>query len=529
MSVERVMPNDCDPSGRRSSRPLWTRSGGAHTLTIAALGGAAFLAGSGFAAGADLPQSKVAPVDYVRVCSTHGVGFFYIPGTDTCIRIGGRASFAYEFAQYRSLSGHDKSNFIAAGRLQADARTATDWGTLRTFVRFDIASRTGQQHGASGTLRAMGPMGFNATGVDTYNRAYKYVEVDKAFIQFAGLTAGRASSFYDFYMTDIELTNFSITSNVPFTNLLAYTVRFGQGVSATLSMEDPTFRRNPLFFGAVGSSGVVQPFVGLNAGAASAGLCTNGTVVGCTFGAMVYTWGPDGWQTGYTYVDVAQRLNAPDVVANLRVDQGWGSAQLSVAAHQLSAGVKFNLPFAAPGDALWLQAAYARGAMSYTGLSAPTGHDSALQGGIGGGVRFNAFKLDGYVDPFSGAIRPSTSWSATAAFLHYWSPQLRSGFVASYGQLRYPSGARTNGPLGNIELGAGGAYSVAFRNFGQLVGLTNLVWSPVKDLDIGVEALYQRINVKGRVWDANRGGAAANRTTRYDDNWLTRLRIDRTF
>ena len=49
---------------------------------------------------------------------------------------------------------------------------------------------------------------FYATGVDTYGRAQKYVEADKAFIQFAGLTAGRATSFYDFYQTDIELTNF---------------------------------------------------------------------------------------------------------------------------------------------------------------------------------------------------------------------------------------------------------------------------------------------------------------------------------
>ncbi|MFC3639309.1 porin, partial [Camelimonas fluminis] len=62
------------------------------------------------------------------------------------------------------------------------------------------------------------------------------------------------------------------------------------------------------------------------------------------------------------------------------------------------------------------------------------------------------------------------------------------------------------------------------------VGLTNLVWSPVKDLDIGVEALYQRLDIaRGRVYDANKGGALTGKTTTYDDNWLTRLRIDRTF
>ncbi|MFC3267171.1 porin, partial [Camelimonas abortus] len=217
----------------------------------------------------------------MKVCSTHGVGFFYIPGTDTCIRIGGRVSFAYQVGQWRGLGGHDKSNFIAAGRIQIDGRTATEWGTLRTFVRFDIASRTGQQHGASGTLRNHGPMAFNATGVDTYNRAYKYVEVDKAFIQFAGLTAGRSSSFYDFYMTDIELTNFSLTSNASSTNLLAYTAKFGNGFSATVSMEDPTFRRNPVFFGTgafnqvTGRAQVVGAVTGL-AGGAGSPFCVNG-------------------------------------------------------------------------------------------------------------------------------------------------------------------------------------------------------------------------------------------------------------
>src|SRR5262245_27729123 len=32
---------------------------------------------------------KAKPVEYVRVCSLYGAGFFYIPGTDTCLKIGG--------------------------------------------------------------------------------------------------------------------------------------------------------------------------------------------------------------------------------------------------------------------------------------------------------------------------------------------------------------------------------------------------------------------------------------------------------
>ncbi len=66
-------------------------------------------------------------------------------------------------------------------------------------------------------------------------------------MQFAGLTAGRASSFFDFYAADYEIIGSSLGSNLASTNLLAYTQKFGEGWSATISMEDPNYRKNPLF------------------------------------------------------------------------------------------------------------------------------------------------------------------------------------------------------------------------------------------------------------------------------------------
>jgi len=41
---------------------------------------------------ADLPV-KAKPVEYVKVCSLYGAGFYYMPGTDMCIKIGGWAVF----------------------------------------------------------------------------------------------------------------------------------------------------------------------------------------------------------------------------------------------------------------------------------------------------------------------------------------------------------------------------------------------------------------------------------------------------
>ena len=117
------------------------------------LGSAAGLAAVAGAQAADLPVQKAAPVEYVRVCSAYGVGFFYIPGTDTCLRVSGRARFEYNVASARQFS-QSPTGFRSQGRLNLDARTQTAYGTLRAFVRFEISRRTGQFH--SGTAIRQG-------------------------------------------------------------------------------------------------------------------------------------------------------------------------------------------------------------------------------------------------------------------------------------------------------------------------------------------------------------------------------------
>ena len=65
------------------------------------LGSAAGLAVVSGAQAADLPVRKAAPVavEYVRVCTAYGAGFFFIPGTETCLRVSGRVR-----AEFRSLA-----------------------------------------------------------------------------------------------------------------------------------------------------------------------------------------------------------------------------------------------------------------------------------------------------------------------------------------------------------------------------------------------------------------------------------------
>src|SRR3954451_391423 len=324
------------------------------------LGSAAGLCAVAGAQAADLPVKKAAPVKYVRVCTAYGAGFFYIPGTDTCLRVGGRARFEYEFRSYRSRgvyssttfapaagSNSDQSGFRGLGRLNLDARTETAYGTLRAFVRFEIASRTGLGNLRSGTSERYG-LSFFGTGVDTFGRSQTNVNIDKAFIQFAGVTAGPASSFLDFYAHDLELAGQTSGSDVSSTNLIAYTASLGGGLSATISMEDPIFRRNPVF----NQGGVFGLSTGLVAGGTTLGAA--GIIPSQGFngnGANVFVGNPQavspvavtfdpvtGLPTVARLLDVVQRNGVPDFVGSLRLDQPWGSAQLSGAVHELQVG-----------------------------------------------------------------------------------------------------------------------------------------------------------------------------------------------
>jgi Porin subfamily len=75
------------------------------------------------------------------------------------LRISGRARFEYEVRSQRgpadvlgvAPTGSDVSGFRGLGRLNLDARTQTAYGTLRTFIRFELAKRSGLGVLRSGT------------------------------------------------------------------------------------------------------------------------------------------------------------------------------------------------------------------------------------------------------------------------------------------------------------------------------------------------------------------------------------------
>jgi hypothetical protein len=455
------------------------------------------------AGAADLPSRKAAPVEYVRVCSAYGAGFFYIPGTDTCLRVGGRVRAEYTVGS-RFGDTSDSYGTRARGRLNVDARTATAYGTLRTFFRYELTNSTSFYNNTTsygGNQGIVGPGNARASDRPTrFGDAFGNSTaslVDLAFVQFGPITAGRAQSFFDFYANDLSFSTIRTADSR--LNLLAYTATFGSGFSATISLEDRISGTGGRENGVVSPGGVA-------------------TILGQNF---------------------------PDVVASLRVDQGWGSAQLSGAVTQrdvnmnglanggvilrnsdewgwaVQGGVKINLPMLAAGDHLFLQAAYADGALGYLGWGGQIG-PGRLGSGVAGGSTLAI--ADVSVDAL-GRVKTATGWSVVAALRHFWTPTLRSELVASYSELK----------LGYTLANQAGTGLVARPlDPKELIVAGNLIWSPVSGLDIGVEVLYTRTDLRQPVLAVDNTGArlavgAGGRLIKSDDAWAGRLRIQRDF
>jgi len=524
---------------------------------------------------ADLPERKAAPSEYMRVCSDFGPGFFYIPGSDTCIRIGGRTRFEY-VASATSEKSQDPSSFNATARLIIDTRTATDWGPLRTLMRVDISRNSGSSQsgsfGSGSSARGATKFGFGGgasgvasgfpsfAGADTAgNRLQTGLAIDTAFVQWGGLTAGRIVSFFDFYAD--KHTWFGLTDSQLVTQALAYTYTFGSGFSATLSIEDPKERQNfPIAGIAAVDSG------GINPTSATSNFIINYPFALSPFAAPELSPGA---------INYTQRESVPDVVGVLRVDQSWGSAQLSGAyrhistsgstvnslnpaigggtvsnpvvatvnggygsvtgnAYAIQGGVRINLPMIAPGDTVYLQAAYTRGALSYVN----SGYTPTFTGTANdiGATTFVTY--DGVVGP-SGGLTLTPAYSGLISILHYWMPTLRSGVFAGAEHVSYSAPIRTAAGFAQgaacptcvgTVLTSNGAFFNPYNPYyiggTQYSVGTNLIWSPIIDLDIGVEVYYLRNQMAHRQYDVNSG---TGRLVREDDTWRYRLRVQRDF
>ncbi|MBN8967272.1 MAG: porin [Rhizobiales bacterium] len=477
------------------------------------LGSAAGLVAIGGAQAADLPV-KAKAVEYVKVCSLYGAGFFYIPGTDTCIKLGGYVRADYNFngantdAAFLNGAGGQHSLYNNANQtrsrimLQVDTRTATEYGVVRTFASFGPQWSTGDALAAGG------------------------MRVEAAFIQFAGFTFGRSASAYALpwnatpggQLNSILIGGPNYDAGV---NNIQYTWQFGNGVSASLGLDEQ---------GPSNRTGVY-----------------NGNEAITNLG--VYT---DRYQGTTT---------APDVVGNIRLDQAWGLIQLSAAAHQVTGGyfngttetsghpsdkwgfaitgglqIK-NLP-TGPGDDIKLSATYTEGALRYAlGNSGATPTSYSLFGG-GNGVAYNNIATapiaDGvYGDGLGGqgSLQLTKAWGVNGAFNHNWNQFWSSSVFGGYAKVDYNNVASSMICTKAGYAAAGVACNPDF-NIAQVGFVTR--WTPVKNLTFSGEVTWTNID-SGITTPASNvvavGGVkpAASYSFGSQDVWSGALRVQRNF
>jgi hypothetical protein len=485
------------------------------------LGSAAGLIAMSGAQAADLPV-KAKAVEYVRICSLYGAGFFYIPGTDTCIKLGGylRVDTTFNGSIYDqpAWSGdlgngsRYRDNFASRSRaaFTIDTRTATEYGVVRTFSQADFQFSTlGASTFNPNSLATN--LGNNTQLLDTPGGGYTAVEY--AFLQFAGFTFGKSSSAYATPWNGYPGNNSSFLlgghDTVTGVNNIQYTAQFGNGISGTIGLDDPTvFNRTSIF--------------NLSTGIALVPGNLSGTGNGLT---------------GNSYAGV----HMPDVVGNIRVDQAWGLFQLSGAVHEVDASynaltpataqpnnlsqlsghpdTKYggsvmaalqikNIPTGA-GDDIKIDATWAKGDTKNVISTSATSPSFLMFGGVPGqfgsngsvgfGATTDALYFPGGIPAagLNGDLHLTTAYGVRGAFNHNWDPYWSSSLFGSYSSVRYDGTAKALYCLayGNST----GAKSLDYScnpdfNVSQLGVVTR--WTPVKNLTFSAEVMWFHLDQK---------------------------------
>jgi hypothetical protein len=513
-------------------------------VAFSVLVGSAMAVAAAGAQAADLPTRKAAPAaDYVRVCNAFGAGFFVIPGADTCIKLGGVVRYE---ANYRAnapggslnqfaynLAGqtYSRDDYYERSReyLNVDIRDQTAYGELKAYMSLRYTQDTlppGPFGGGKIATPTTATTGIKLNAGLFQGLGSQQFYVDAGYVQWAGLTAGVAHSFYDFYSHGYEIESLTMGGSDQPLTLVGYTAKFG-GFSASVSAEDPTARR-------IGDS------------TADIGIAQNNPKNTTT--AAYLTYGA---------------VKMPEFVGNLRYDGAWGSLQLSGALHDVNSapifgcssagsggincgnvGDKYTLPIGytpssvlgfavqggakikldsiSPGDSVTAQVSYAQGAIDYVNaVNYYNGTTNTYGNGLSIGIPVN----DAFVLP-NGSVGLSKATGIFAGGQHFWVPTVRSALFGSYMQVINPSAA---------QLFSAGADNAKVWDIGF-----NTYWSPVKALDIGAELMYTNLNLSGAnslltvapncaTLTTNTCGKSTYLIPASSNDWRGRIRLQVTF
>jgi hypothetical protein len=488
------------------------------------LGTAAGLVAMSGAQAADLPV-KAKPVQYVKICSLYGAGFYYIPGTDMCLKIGGWARlYVAEGANGNVTNGalatgivntRASENFAyrTRGYITADARNQTEYGTVRSYIALGYSAGNVNAGGSSGNLNAAGSANafFDpAAGAPGFN-------ANRAFIQFAGFTFGVSQSFFDIYSQPATsfwggMVNPASDTGDSGKLVMSYTAQFGNGFSATIGGEAQ--RNTPVI------------------GPSSAWTFNGGA--------------PSSVQEGTQW---------PDIVGNLRIDQAWGSAQVMAAIHDASgtytgsntnfsngpnsigwavgAGAKILTPMIGTGDYFQFQVNYAEGGSGYINAGYANMY-SAYQGGTGGSYGFGVTSDNVYGS--DGSANLTTSWGVNAAYEHFWSKSWQTSVYGAYIATSYNANANLL-LCGHESSGSSGIFSAASgvcdNNWAYWNIGTRTQFNVDSQTYLGVDVVYTDLKTAnpGVVALINASGTqpAAVRTLTDQSAWMAEFRVHRNF
>ena len=453
------------------------------------LGSAAGMVAIAGAQAADLPV-KAKPVQYVKICTLYGDGFYYIPGSDTCIRFSGyvRADYGYNVtgartAQYAGPAGsQDRTTSPYStrhrGSFSVDTRTQTADGTLRTFQTHHMQTRT----------------------------VLSSTNIARAFVQWGGFTFGRTQSFTDhegslgdFGMRSLHQTQNQSDTGANGTNQIAYTWQLGNGITLNVGADERRVKS---------LVNVSTPTVFAGSGALNSGA-----------------------GIGLEPVSARAGNNFPSPWVSLRVNQAWGRASVAVIANQnegtyYTAGAApcalQTAPQAATGntacghpDAKWGFAVISGTEIKLDMLSpasawVPTSTTvSALRPTAAAAILrarrswAAATRLRSASSPTisftnGGQIEQTTSWTAGAGFEYFWTRNFSSTVYGNYTEISYNNtvtGGRQFCAAGGIGGGVGYTKTGGTCDFGftfWTVG-THHDWFPLPGLRFAVDVMYTAV------------------------------------
>jgi len=205
---------------------------------------AALVAVTGARAADAVVIAEPEPMDYVRICDTYGVGFYYIPGTETCLRISGYMQYDIrggELLDQISNTGEETWYKRSRFQLRVDARSETELGTLRGYfagnMDYVTGSSTTQTFADVAPVGTVTPADFTTTRVFDANDG---LAIDHLYIEIAGFLIGKTDSLYS-VMTGYAgnvLTDGQVSYGPFQTNTIRYTWAGGNGFSISAAVEE---------------------------------------------------------------------------------------------------------------------------------------------------------------------------------------------------------------------------------------------------------------------------------------------------